>query len=193
MAERMATIGDVEICYEEIGAPDARPLLLIMGLGGPMIWWDLEFCELLADRGFRVIRYDNRDTGRSHRMTGQGKLVKSYLRREPTPYTLEHMADDAAGLLDHLAIPAADVVGVSMGGMIAQTLAIRHLEKVRSLTSMMSTTGSRAVGWVAPRILTQMFKKIPPGEESYIEHSVAGFRRIGTKAYLDSGAERQRA
>lgn len=122
MAECMATIGDVEICYEEIGLPDGRPLLLIMGLGGPMIWWDKEFCEMLAGRGFRVIRYDNRDTGRSHRMTGQGKLVKSYLRREPTPYTLEHMADDAAGLLDHLKIPVADVVGVSMGGMIAQAL-----------------------------------------------------------------------
>ncbi len=192
MAECMATVGGLELCFEEIGDAAARPLLLIMGLGGPMIWWDDEFCALIADRGFRVIRYDNRDTGRSARMTGQGKLVKSYLRREPTPYTLDDMADDAANLLTHLGIPVADVVGVSMGGMIAQNLAIRHPARVRSLTSMMSTTGARTVGWVAPRILSQMFKSIPPGEESYVENSVAGFRRIGTQAYIDVGAERQR-
>lgn len=215
MAECMATVGDLELCYEAMGPEDGPPLLMIMGLGAPLIWWDEEFCEMLAGRGFRVIRFDNRDIGLSRKMQGRARVVGRYLLRtpridrvlarpavasrirggpiEPLPYTLDDMADDAVGLLDFLGIPSAHVVGVSMGGMIAQLVAIRHPDRVRSLTSMMSTTGSRLVGWLHPKMLRAMFSPIPPGEEEYVAASVTGFRRIGSRAYMDAGEERQRA
>ncbi len=193
MAECTAEINGIHLCYEVLGAPDARPLLLIMGLGGPLIWWDDAFCAALVERGFRVIRFDNRDCGRSHSVDATARLVRSYLRRDVEPaYTLDDMAADAAALLDHLKIPAADVAGVSMGGMIAQILAIRHPDRVRSLTSIMSTTGSRRVGWTHPRIIARMFRKIPPGEAAYVARNLAGFRRIGSPRYRDANLERQR-
>ncbi len=149
--------GGVEICYQTFGDPAAEPLLLVMGLGGPMIWWDPEFCRLLAEQGFFVVRYDNRDTGRSSRMSGrvtQRMVVQKYLGRgSRPPYTLDDMAGDAFGLLDHLGIERAHVVGISMGGMIAQTMAMLRPDRVRSLTSIMSTTGRRTVGWQDPRLL----------------------------------------
>jgi pimeloyl-ACP methyl ester carboxylesterase len=214
VAECMATVGDLQICYEAMGPEDGPPLLMIMGLGAPMIWWDDDFCALLASRGFRVIRFDNRDIGLSAKLRGRARIVGRYLHRtphvervvrhpkvdarlrggpiEPLPYTLEDMADDAAGLLTCLGISSAHVVGCSMGGMIAQLLAIRHPERVRSLTSMMSTTGARTVGWLHPKMLRAMFTPIPPGEAEYVEASVTGFRRIGTVAYAEAGEVRQR-
>src|SRR3954452_1965646 len=130
----------VELCYQTFGDPAAEPLLLVMGLGGPMTWWDPSLCRMLAERGFFVIRYDNRDTGRSSRGTGRvtrGMLVQAFLgRRVKVPYTLADLGDDAFGLLDHLGIESAHVVGVSMGGMIAQTMAISLLARVRSLLSI---------------------------------------------------------
>src|SRR5690348_4657130 len=120
----------VELCYQTFGDPDSSPLLLVMGLGGPMTWWPQALCEQLARAGFYVIRYDNRDTGRSTRMQGRvtrPMVVQAFLGRRTTiPYTLADMATDAAGLLDHLGLPSAHVTGVSMGGMIAQELAIGH-------------------------------------------------------------------
>jgi pimeloyl-ACP methyl ester carboxylesterase len=194
VAEQLAQCNGVELCYEVLGDANDPALLLIMGLGGPMIWWDDEFCEALVQRGFRVIRFDNRDAGLSSSMPGTARLSRSVRHRDPDqPYTLENMADDAAALLGHLEVERAHVVGVSMGGMIAQLLAIRHPDRVRSLTSMMSTTGSRLVGWTAPRILVRMFAKWPPGEESYIEHSVEGLGRIGSARYFATNADRQRA
>src|ERR1700752_3021311 len=134
--ELFAPVGrDVELCYQTFGAPGGDPLLLIMGLGGPMTWWDEELCRLLVDRGFHVIRYDNRDTGRSSRMpgrvTGAALLRASAGRTVRPPYTMSELAGDAVGLLDHLGLDSAHVVGVSMGGMIAQTMAIEHPGRVR--------------------------------------------------------------
>jgi pimeloyl-ACP methyl ester carboxylesterase len=192
MGECFAEVNGIRLCYEVLGEPDRPVVLLIMGLGGPLIWWDDEFCEGLVERGFRVIRFDNRDAGLSQAMTGAGRLVKSWLRRDAQQaYLLADMATDAVGLLDHLGVDRAHVVGVSMGGMIAQEIALAHPDRVLSLTSMMSTTGSRKVGWVAPRILARMFAAWPPGEEAYVERSVAGYRRIGSQRFMATAVPRQ--
>jgi pimeloyl-ACP methyl ester carboxylesterase len=172
-------------------------MLLVMGLGGPMNWWDEEFCELLATRGFFVIRYDNRDTGRSTRARGRVRrqdLVRAfYGLTVQAPYVMTDLADDAFGLLDHLGIETAHVVGVSMGGMIAQTMAIARPARLRSLTSIMSTTGKRTVGWQHPRLLPNLLAK-RGGREVYIESSVTIWRRIGSPAYpLDEDSVRDRA
>jgi pimeloyl-ACP methyl ester carboxylesterase len=194
MSEQTAEVNDgIKICFETIGDPEGRPLLLVMGLGGPMIWWDDELCELLAGRGFRVIRFDNRDCGRSQAMSGRASLVGSFLR-QPPPYTLADMADDAAGLLDHLGIESAHVTGVSLGGMIAQTLAIRHPRRVRSLVSVMSTTGGKLVGWPNPRVLPFLLGKAPAGREAYIDAVLATFRQIGSRGFpFDEDRMRTRA
>src|SRR5687768_18229380 len=136
----------VDLCYQTFGDPGDRPLLLVMGLGGPMTWWPVGLCRQLAAEGFFVVRYDNRDTGKSTRLrqhrVSQRDLVRAFLgRRVEVPYSLRTMAADAAALLDHLDIDAAHVAGVSMGGMIAQHLAIEHPDRVLSLTSIMSSTG----------------------------------------------------
>src|SRR5262245_53226953 len=130
----------VEICYQTFGDPAGEPLLLVMGLGGPMTWWDPDFCRMLAERGFFVIRYDNRDTGRSTKLRARvtrGMLVRSFMGRGgKPPYTLDDMAVDGFGLLDHLGIDTAHVVGISMGGMIVQTMALLRPDRVRSMTSI---------------------------------------------------------
>jgi len=175
---------DVELCYQTYGDPDADPLLLVMGLGGPMTWWDSDLCTLLARNGFYVIRYDNRDTGRSSR--GVGRITRPMLfqaglgRKVAAPYSLDDLAHDAFGLLDHLGIDAAHVAGVSMGGMIAQTMAIaqgKHsgAARVRSLVSIMSTTGRRTVGWQDPRLVPVMLAPRGNDRESYI----AASRKVG--------------
>ena len=186
-------VNGIELCYEEFGDPGAPPVLLIMGLGGPMFWWEDDFCQDLAARGFHVIRYDNRDVGRSHSHTTPARLVPVYLRRAAPEYSLEDMAADAAGLLQALGIERAHVVGVSMGGMIAQLLAIRHPELVRSLVSMMSTTGSRKVGRISAKVLVRMFRKIPDDEEGYVRRNIEGFQRIGSPRYFQTNLERQQA
>ena len=121
----------VELCYQTFGDPDDEPLLLVMGLGGPMTWWDPELCRLLAERGFYVIRYDNRDTGRSTQDQRPGDPRACWSAPSPAgrvraPYSLADMAGDGFGLLDHLGLESAHVAGVSMGGMIAQTMAIEQ-------------------------------------------------------------------
>lgn len=169
----------VELCYQTYGDPDAEPLLLVMGLGGPMTWWDPALCTLLARKGFFVIRFDNRDTGRSSRASGRvtrPMLVQAFLgRRVRAPYSIADMAGDAFGLLDHLGIDAAHVTGVSMGGMIAQTMAITRPTRVRSLVSIMSTTGRRTVGWQDPRLFPVLLAPRGTGREEY----VAGARKVG--------------
>jgi pimeloyl-ACP methyl ester carboxylesterase len=169
----------VELCYQTFGDPADEPLLLVMGLGGPMTWWDTGLCRLLAQSGFYVIRYDNRDTGRSSRGTGRvtrPMLVRALVGgRVDAPYRMSDLAQDAFGLLDHLGIASAHVCGVSMGGMIAQTMAVARPERVRSLVSIMSTTGRRTVGWQDPRILPVLLG--PKGTD--LEAYVAGAARMG--------------
>jgi len=186
--ELFAPVADgVELCYQTFGDPGDEPVLLVMGLGGPMTWWDPELCAMLAERGCFVIRFDNRDTGRSTKVKGRvtrAGLVRAFAGRPVRPpYTLADMAEDGFGLLDHLGIESAHVVGVSMGGMIAQNMAILRPERVRSLTSIMSTTGKRTVGWQHPRLLPMLIAPRGRGREAYAEASVKMGALIGSPAF----------
>ena len=186
--ELLAPVGnEVELCYQTYGDADGEPLLLVMGLGGPMTWWDDDLCRLLAREGFYVVRYDNRDTGRSTRIRARvtrGQLVRAFGgRKVRTPYSMADLAGDAVALLDHLGLESAHIAGISMGGMIAQTVAIEHPRRVRSLTSIMSTTGKRTVGWQDPRLIPALIAPRKPGRESYVETSVAFWDVIGSPAY----------
>jgi len=162
------------------------PLLLVMGVGGPMGWWSDELCQNLAGRGFFVIRYDNRDIGRSTRIETERQLVRRQLlttylgRRRHVPYTMSDLAKDAAGLLDHIGVERAHVVGVSMGGMIAQTMAIEHRDRVLSLTSIMATTGRRNVGWANPRLLPLLFSPTARSKEEYVTRAAMGTAMLGS-------------
>jgi pimeloyl-ACP methyl ester carboxylesterase len=145
---QIARSNGIELCYEIFGRGDAEPMVLIMGLGAQMIHWDDDFCRALAARGFRVIRFDNRDIGKSSKMSGGKRLTAVELLKlrflgtpVAAPYNLHDMATDVIGLLDALKIKSAHIIGASMGGMIAQEMAITFPERVRSLTSIMSTTG----------------------------------------------------
>ncbi len=177
---------DIELCYQTFGNPDDEPLLLVMGLGGPMTWWDPALCELLARSGFYVVRFDNRDVGRSSRAAGKvtrRTLVRSFAGIPTrTPYTLDDMAADSFGLLDHLEIESAHLAGVSMGGMIVQTMALQQTSRARSLASIMSTTGSRTVGWPHPSLARNLLGR-SSGREAYIRASAATWRLIGSPAY----------
>ncbi len=183
--EQRAQIGDVELCYETFGDRSSPPLLLIMGLASQMIVWDDEFCQRIADRGFWVTRFDNRDCGRSTvlRDAVVPKRWQLMLRNaKGAAYKLDTLADDAAGLLDHLGVDSAHVVGASMGGMIAQLLAIRHPERVRSLTSIMSTTGNRRVGQPHPRIFPLMLRPAPREREAFLDSFLYTYKAIGSPA-----------
>ncbi|HET6154024.1 MAG TPA: alpha/beta fold hydrolase [Marmoricola sp.] len=188
----------VELCYQTFGDPDDEPLLLVMGLGGPMTWWDPDLCTLLARNGFYVIRFDNRDVGRSSR--SHGRVTKPMLfgaflgRKVNAPYAIADMATDAFGLLDHLGIDAAHVAGVSMGGMIAQSMAIAQPGRVRSLVSIMSTTGRRTVGWQDPRIIAVLLAPRGADKESYVQGARKVGQLIGSPGFPESEAgSRKRA
>ena len=186
MSEQLCTIGgDVELCYETFGDPSAPALLLTMGLATQMLGWHEDLCAELAGRGFFVIRYDNRDVGRSQRMNGSAPSVFQLLRRDrrAASYTLEDMAADAVGLLDHLGVDAAHVVGASMGGMIAQTMTARHPERVLSLASVMSNTGARWSGQPSPRLYHVLLKNPPRDRAAYMEHAVWVFSKIGSPGF----------
>jgi pimeloyl-ACP methyl ester carboxylesterase len=185
--EQLARVSDgIELCYQTFGSPESEPLLLVMGLGGPMTWWDERLCLMLADVGFFVVRFDNRDSGRSTRVEGRStlpRLAGAFVGlKVRAPYTLDDMADDAFGLLDHLGLESAHVWGVSMGGMIAQTMAVARPDRVRSLTSMMSTTGARRVGFQHPSLLPAFLSR-GVGRNAYIEGSVRMWRLIGSPGY----------
>jgi pimeloyl-ACP methyl ester carboxylesterase len=185
VAEERAPSNGIEIVYETIGDPSDPPLLLVMGLGMQLIHWDRDLCELIAGRGFRVIRFDNRDAGRSTQIDAPVPNVMRAMAglKIDAPYLLDDMADDALGLLDHLGIEAAHVVGASMGGMIAQTMAIRRPERVLSLTSIMSTTGERRAGRPKLRVWGVLARRAPTDKAAFVEYFVRMFRLIGSKGF----------
>jgi pimeloyl-ACP methyl ester carboxylesterase len=190
-------VGTVKLCYETFGDPEAPPLMLIMGLASQMILWDDEFCELLGARGFWVVRFDNRDVGRST-ILREAPIPKRWqlLTRDvrAAAYSLNEMAADAVGLLDHLGIDAAHAVGVSMGGMIAQLVTINHADRVLSLVSIMSTTGNRRVGRPHPRMALRLLRQAPRDRERYIEDHIETYRAIGSQAFpLEEEHKRKRA
>jgi pimeloyl-ACP methyl ester carboxylesterase len=193
--ELTAKVGELELCYETFGAAAAPPMLLIMGLASQMLLWDDQFCEQLASRGFRVIRFDNRDVGRSSLLRGAAIPTRwQLLRRSGAAYTLDEMAADSVGLLDHLKIGAAHIVGASMGGMIAQLVAINHPDRVLSLVSIMSTTGNPKVGKPQPKMMMRLMRKGQREREAFIADYIATSRAIGSKVYeLEEEYERERA
>jgi pimeloyl-ACP methyl ester carboxylesterase len=184
--ELFAPANGLELCYQEIGEPDGEPLLLVMGLATQLLGWDERLCSLLAERGFRVVRFDNRDIGRSTKLNEAG--APSLLdtlggRRASAAYLLRDMAIDGVGLMDHLGWESAHVVGASMGGMIAQTMAIEHPERLRSLVSIMSTTGQRWTGLPTVKAFGVLFSKRPTDREAFIQRGVNTFRVIGSPGY----------
>lgn len=186
MSEQIAQCNGIEIAYETFGERSDPALLLIMGLGVQMIHWHPDFCRALADRGFHVIRFDNRDAGHSTKIEGGPEPnVMAAMGGDTSSacYTLEDMADDAVGLLDHLDAGAAHLVGASLGGMVAQTMAIRHPARVLSLTSIMSTTGAREVGQPRPEALPALLTPAPAEREAFIEHALSIWRTIGSPGF----------
>jgi pimeloyl-ACP methyl ester carboxylesterase len=186
MDERFCDVGrGVTLCYETFGDPDDTPILLIMGLATQMIAWHEDFCEQLADRGFYVVRFDNRDIGRSTHFDFRPPTLLEMARRRvrPEQYSLSDMAEDSAVLLSELGISPAHVVGVSMGGMIAQVLAAEHPDAVRSLVSIMSTTGSRWHGQPAVSVYRYLLRPPPRDRDGYIQRSAEVFGLVGSTAF----------
>lgn len=172
----MVQANGIELCFDTFGDPQSPPLLLIMGLAAQMIAWDDDFCALLAARGYRVIRFDNRDIGLSTRFTDAGvpdvsAAFLAAMQGKPVsaPYLLSDMADDAVGLLDALGIDKAHVVGASMGGAIGQMLAIGHAQRLHTLTSIMATTGAPGLPPPTPEALAMLFKPTPTDQAGYFE------------------------
>ena len=185
MNERLAPANGIEIAYDELGDPAGEPMLMIMGLGTQLIHWHPDFCALLGERGYRVIRFDNRDAGRSTKVDAPmpGRLAMLGLGRGAPPYTLYDMAADGVGLLDHLGIESAHVVGVSMGGMIAQGMAIRHPSRVRSLALLMTGPGNRRMAMPRLRAFASLLWDAPRSREGYVEQAVRVFNVIGSPGY----------
>ncbi len=191
-------VNDIEICYESFGPDDAPPLLLVMGLGAQMTLWSPGFISELLERGFRVIRFDNRDIGLSSKSEEPPPDVMALYAQSlagapvAAPYTLSTMANDAVGLLDALGIEAAHVVGASMGGMIVQMMAIEHADRVLSMTSIMSTTGASDVGQPDPAAIGALLTPPPTDRDGAIAATVATSRIIGGSLFDEDDA-RQRA
>jgi pimeloyl-ACP methyl ester carboxylesterase len=185
--EHVKVATGVELCYERLGARGDPVIVLIAGLGRQLIGWDDAFCELLVAQGFEVLRFDNRDSGLSTHLTQSPPFDLAAARaggRDAVAYTLDDMADDTAGLLDALGIADAHIVGTSMGGMIAQTLAITHPSRVRSLCSIMSATGADTVGRPKPEAMAVIMEQPPADRESYVDFELANCRIIGSRRAL---------
>lgn len=196
--EQFCDVGrGVTLCYETIGDPSDSPLLLVMGLGMQMIAWDDDFCAMLAERGFHVVRFDNRDAGRSTDVAEPrppGLKELGTRRFDPRQYDLGDMAKDAVALLRELDLAPAHVVGASLGGMVGQTMAARHPEAVRTLTSIMSTTGARLKGQPALGTYRYLLKAAPREREAFVDHMEQVFRFIGSPGFeLDIDALRARS
>ena len=175
----------IRIEYETFGNPSSPPLLLIIGLGLQMIAWDEKLCELLAERGHYVIRFDNRDAGLSYKFEDWGvpdimAVIGAVMRGgvPAAPYSLDDMADDAVGLLDALGIGKAHVCGMSMGGYIAQSVAVRHPSRVLSLISIYSHTGNRDLPKAKPEVMKLLLTPSPQERGAYIEHRLKVGRAI---------------
>jgi len=180
-----ANCNGIEIVYDTFGEFNAPPLILIMGLATQMIAWDEKFCTQLAAKGFWVIRFDNRDTGLSTKFDEAGipdglSLMWARAQGYPiqAPYTLRDMAEDTIGLLDVLKIDRAHIVGMSMGGMIAQIIAIYHPERILTLTSMMSSTGDRQLPLPRSDVMGLLVKPQPADRSAYIEHTLNTWRAV---------------
>ena len=185
-AESSASCNGIEIAYDTFGDRTSSPVLLIMGLASQMILWEEEFCSLLATKGFRVIRFDNRDIGRSTKLDSMGipNIQELFAGKAvPVPYLLRDMARDTISLLDALHIDSAHIVGASMGGMIAQEIAIRHPHRMRSLTSIMSTTGDPSLPPPKPEALQVLFKPYSTQRDQFIKTFIETWKVL-------SGAQR---
>ena len=191
----IAASNGIEICYDAVGDPDDPTILLVMGLGSQMVHWPDDFCAALAERGYRVVRFDNRDTGESTRCDGETADVSAAIGggAVTVPYLLADMADDAAGLLDHLGVDRAHVFGVSMGGMIAQTIAIRHPARVASLTSVMSTTGDPDVGTPTREAMAELMGQPPTTRQGYQDAAVHHAHVWGSPGLFDEALLRETA
>jgi len=175
--------GGVEIYYEEFGDPGAPTLLLINGLGSQCLNYDVSWCQLFCDEGFHVVRYDNRDVGLSTKCGGASG-----------EYTLADMANDAVAVLDAMGVEKAHIMGCSMGGMIAQRLALDHTDRVLSLTSVMSRTGEPGYGESSEEALAFLLAPAAPSRTAYIDRQVAAHHVYGSKPeWLDDDAIRARA
>ena len=188
----------IELEYETFGSHGDPTMVLIAGFGAQLLSWPERFCRILADQARFVIRFDNRDCGRSTTLDDHPVDLAAVMAaasagdltavRAAVPYTLRDMADDAVGLLDALDIPRAHVVGASMGGMIAQLVAIGHAERVASLTSMMSSTGEPEYGQSTPEAAAALFGPTPAGRSEYVAATVAAARVWGSRRYFDADA-----
>lgn len=187
----------ISIAYETFGDRADPPILLVMGLGAQLLAWREGFCAGLVERGHFVIRYDNRDVGLSTHLNAAPRPDFDAIASGDTStasYTLSDMAGDATRLLDHLGLDAAHVVGASLGGMIAQTLAVEHPTRVRSLTSIMSTTGDRSVGESSEAATAILLRPPSSSREEAINNDVVANRVIGSPAYPENEEElRERA
>jgi pimeloyl-ACP methyl ester carboxylesterase len=188
---RAALPNGIEIEYDTFGSDEDPALLLVMGFTAQMISWDEEFCRRLADGGRYIIRFDNRDSGLSTTLDGVevdlGQVMTAAMTDQPlpeVPYTLSDMAADAVGLLDHLGVERAHVVGASMGGMIAQTVAIEHPTRVASLISVMSMTGELEYGQATPEAMTVLVTPPPPDRDGVVA-SAAGSAVWSSRRWFD--------
>ncbi len=190
----------IELYYETFGDPSDEPLLFVMGLGAQMHVWDEELLQAFVDRGFFAIRFDNRDVGLSTKVDAvPAEEITALLLTAmgggeiEAPYLLADMANDAVGLLDHLGIESAHLLGASMGGMIVQQMVIDHPERVRSITSIMSTTGDPDVGAPEPETLTALLRTPGTTREEVIDQDVATARLTSSPVHFDEDAARRRA
>jgi pimeloyl-ACP methyl ester carboxylesterase len=180
--EQLTRVGDIELAWDELGDPDGEPMLMVMGLGAQLINWPEPFCEMLGERGYRVIRFDNRDSGHSTKLDGPPPKTIPMLfgLRRGLAYTLEDMADDGVGLLDALEIDSAHFVGASMGGMISQVAAYHRPERVRSLGLIMTGSGKRTASFPRLRALGTLLARPARSREQFTELVLKTFRVIGS-------------
>ncbi|WP_369133422.1 alpha/beta fold hydrolase [Modestobacter sp. I12A-02662] len=176
---RRTPVGELRLCWDAFGDRADPPMLLVMGLGMQLVHWPEDLCRRLAGEGYRVIRFDNRDAGRSTHLPG---------RR----YTLDDMAGDAVGLLDALGAGSAHLVGASLGGMVAQLMAICSPDRVRSLASLMSTTGRRGVGRTSPRVLRHLLARPPRTDAEAVARKVRVLTSVGSTGFAQDIDELRR-